>query len=291
MKIGISFSPYGGTYGRYGDEKWQRLHAHGYAAADYNLSHTDTPLYTMDATALQQTLHHERELAQQAEVAIAQVHGPWRWPPQDYEVSDRAERLEKMKRAVIITAGLGCRYLVVHPIMPFGIEDTLVGKEHETWERNLSFFGELADFAQANGVVICVENMPMRHFSLATPQAVLRLVEAVCSDSLRICLDTGHVAVFPDLSVGEEIRRLGTAICAFHIHDNGGAEDSHLYPGDGMIDWTDVGAAIREIGYTGVLSLETAPSGRLDDAAFAEACTDLCRRFRACIGATETLSE
>jgi hypothetical protein len=67
--------------------------------------------------------------------------------------------------------------------------------------------------------------------------------------------------------------------------------EAYLYPGDGMIDWTDVGAAIREIGYAGVLSLETVPSGRLDDAAFAEACTDLCRRFRACIGATETLSE
>ena len=58
---------------------------------------------------------------------ISQVHGPWRYPPKDDTAKDRRERLEKMKKAVIISALLDCKYLVIHPIMPVGIRDIMLG--------------------------------------------------------------------------------------------------------------------------------------------------------------------
>jgi sugar phosphate isomerase/epimerase len=52
---------------------------------------------------------------------------------------------------------------------------------------------------------------------------------------------------------------IGDKLKAVHIHDNMGKEDEHLIPGDGIIDWNAFADALREIGYTGVISLETSP--------------------------------
>lgn len=280
LKIGIGFSPYGRTYGRYGDDKFAQLKAHGYDAADYNISDTDTPLYALGEGALVTQIRAERQAAQQAGVAISQTHGPWRWPPQDGTREDRAERMEKMKRAVQITALLGCDHLVIHPLMPCGVEDLLCGKEQETWDVNVAFFRELADFSAPHRVTICLENMPMPHFSVSTPQRILALAKAIGRDNVKICLDTGHVAVFPTLSVGDEVRRLGRAIRVLHVHDNDGHSDSHDTPGTGVVDWTDFFRALDEIGFDGVLSLETSPSGASDDRRFAEESRLLNRRLR-----------
>ena len=42
-----------------------------------------------------------------------------------------------------------------------------------------------------------------------------------------------------------------------HVHDNDGERDRHWYPYGGVIDWNDFGAALREIGFDGTLSLES----------------------------------
>lgn len=280
LKIGIGFAPFGRSYGRYGDEMFAKLKEHGYDAADYNISDTDTPLYTLNEADLAEKMESQRQAAEQASVLISQTHGPWRWPPRDGTREDRAERMEKMKRAVKITAWLGCEHLVIHPLMPCGVEDLLCGKERETWEVNVAFFRELADFAAPYHVTICLENMPMPHLSVSRPQQVLELVKAIEKDNVKICFDAGHVAVFSDLSVGEEVRRLGDAIRVFHIHDNDGSSDSHDPPGTGKIDWADFARTVYESAYNGALSLETSPSGSLDDRRFAEASILLCESFK-----------
>jgi len=48
----------------------------------------------------------------------------------------------------------------------------------------------------------------------------------------------------------------GGRLITTHLQDNHGARDEHLPPGDGAIDWEDVAAALREIGYPGCLMLE-----------------------------------
>ena len=42
-----------------------------------------------------------------------------------------------------------------------------------------------------------------------------------------------------------------------HIHDNNGFEDEHMAPFLGTIDWEDFCKALRQIDYSGALSLET----------------------------------
>ncbi len=288
MKIAISFNPYDRGYGRYGNDKFSIIKRQGYDAVDYSIANTDTELYRLPENEMEQKLCEEKMLAQSVGIEFPQMHGPWRWPPQDSSEQERAERLDKMKKAVVITALLGCRNLVVHPIMPYGIEDIKLQKEKETHDLNLAFFKELVAFAKQYDVIICLENMPMRNFSIAKPDEILEFVKEINDEHFKICLDTGHVAVFSELSVGDEIRRLGDYIKVFHIHDNKGDLDSHLYPTKGVIDWCDFADAIRDIGYNGVLSLETAPSSDYDDAEFEREGAELYKLFNGLIEKTNT---
>ena len=99
----------------------------------------------------------------------------------------------------------------------------------------------------------------------------MRVVEAVNRPNFQICLDTGHVAVFQkDLEIGEEIRRLRDPLRVMHVHDNKKGKDLHLIPRMGILDWDSLAGALKEIGYSGVFSLETAPSDGLPSPLFEE---------------------
>ena len=123
--------------------KFLKIKQHGYDAVDYQIADTNIPLYSFDEDELMQFLQCEKRAAKMAGIQISQIHGPWRWPPQDSTEEEREERLEKMKKAVVITAMMGCKYLVIHPIMPFGVKDICSNREQDTWDLNLDFFMEL----------------------------------------------------------------------------------------------------------------------------------------------------
>lgn len=275
MKTGIQLNDYGKGYARFGLERFQAAARQGFEAVDYEMAPTEIALYALDDIQLQERMRADKEAAAKAHVIISQVHGPWRWPPQDQTDEDRRERMEKMKKSILATRYLGCRHWVVHPIMPYGTDDLKSGHAEDTWRLNVEFMTELLAYAKAQDVIICLENMPMRDFSLATPAQILTFVRAMNDDHFKICLDTGHVAVFPGLSVGDAVRELGSEIRVMHVHDNMGNSDAHMVPGTGVIDWQDFARALHEIGYDGVFSLETAPSAELDDEAFEKECVKL----------------
>lgn len=56
MKIGISFDPYANTYARYGKNKFLIIKQYGYAAADYNISDTNSELYSLSYLELKRKL-------------------------------------------------------------------------------------------------------------------------------------------------------------------------------------------------------------------------------------------
>ena len=268
MKIGIMLDPYAKKHARYGDGKFEKIREHGFSAVDYGMQNTETQLYACGDSEIEALLLRERELADAAGVTVSQVHGPWRYPPRDSSEEERCERMERMKRAIRATRLLGSKYVVIHPIMPHGTGDIAIGMADETFRLNVEFFSELAEYAEGEGVTVCLENMPMLGFSIARPSDILRLRDAIGSDSIGVCLDTGHVNVFSDMKVGEEIRRIGDKLNVLHVHDNLGDKDAHLSPTLGAIDWEDVPRALSDIGFSGVFSLECSPSATLDDGEF-----------------------
>ena len=275
MKIGIAYKPTAGGFLRYGENDYKKIKSFGYDAIDLSLAETESPIYAQDDAAFEQWALRQKALIAEAGLVLSQVHGPWRWPPQDSTPEDRRERMEKMKRSLWITRLLGCKHWVVHPIMPFGTKDPESDEGQKTWELNLSFMTELLAYAKEQDIIICLENMPMPQFSLGAPADVLRVAQALNDEHFKLCLDTGHLLRIPNLSVGKTVRELKGELKVLHVHDNMGDHDRHLWPTQGILDWSEFVSALREIGFDGVFSLETAPSADLNDADFEAACKEL----------------
>lgn len=266
MKIGI----YHARYTRFGEECYRKMKAHGFSCVDFGMADTETPLYAASEEEFREMLLHEKQLAEEAGMEINQVHGPWRWPPRDRTPEDQTERMEKMKKSIRGTAILGCKNWVIHPIMPFDIHDKGTENEPVTWEMNLAFMKELLAYAKEYDVTICLENMPMPEFSIGSPSEILKFVKQMNDEHFKICLDTGHVALYRDVTPGQAMRDMGSEVRVLHVHDNNGWGDIHQFPYFGVIDWDDFMRALKECGFEGVFSLETAPGEGLPDDIFEE---------------------
>lgn len=272
MKIGISV---GGGFDRWGENKYIHLKEHGFDCVDIDLANTATPFYTATEADAIRLLKDENAHITQAGLCVSQIHGPWRWPPQDNTVADLLERSEKMRRSLRLTAAIGCPYWVVHPVMPLGTGELGTPNADKTWDINLAFFAPLAAEAVALGVTICLENMPMPQFSLGTPQETLRLARTL---GVGFCLDTGHVSVYGGkLSLAQAVRDAGDTLKVMHLHDNDGARDYHRFPFMGSSDWLGFAAALKEIGFDGVLSAECAPPSVLPDDVYDTFCRGLAQ--------------
>ncbi len=264
MRIGIGI----GTFGRFGENRYQKAAECGFSTVDFGASETDRGIYVLSEKEWISTLTAEKELARRAGITIYQLHGPWRCPPQDCTSEDRAERMEKMKTAIRACALLETENMVIHPIMPCDLDDLDTGKTEETWRLNVAFMQELVTFAKTYGVTVCLENMPFTRFSLSRPAAIGDLIREINDGHFRMCLDTGHVNVFPELSVAAEIRRCRELIHTLHIHDNDGRSDTHQLPYFGTVNWDGVGEALKGVYPRCSFNYETAPPARLPDALF-----------------------
>ena len=235
----------------------EELRALGYECIDYQgFAETETELFSMSDEAFEKYLRDVKEILDGVGLSVSQTHGPWRYPPQDATEEDRAERFEKMSRALHGTAILGAPYMVLHNLMPFGREDE-EGSEPFVLELNRDFFARLCDVAAGEGVTVCLENMPFPLQYMATPERTLAFVKSLGHPNLRVCLDVGH-ATRLGVSAGDAVRLLGKEyLRTLHVHDNDGTKDRHWMPYHGLTDWEDFSAALQEIGFEGTLSIET----------------------------------
>jgi len=133
---------------------------------------------------------------------------------------------------------------------------------------NIEFMRELLVTAKHNNITICIENMPMPQFSIASPEDILKFVKIIDDDNFKICFDTGHAAICSGREIGDDVRKLGDNIKVLHVHDNDGNSDQHRMPFCGIINWQDFMEALNDVGFEGVFSLETGPSKRLPEKLF-----------------------
>ena len=230
----------------------ERIKAHGYDCVDYDLCDTTDAIYHLPEEQFAAAMKAERQKIEAAGLKVSQVHGPW--PTDDTTSESRAEKYIFMQRAVGATALLGCPYMVVHPVMPYGWSKET---DADTAQKmNEEFFAKLCDYAAGYGVGICVENMPMTAHRISPINRIVQLVKAVNKPNFFICLDTGHCNELKD-DCGEAVRKSGKYLKVLHVHDNCGRRDSHLIPYCGTIQWEHFTDALKEIGFDGVLSIET----------------------------------
>jgi len=169
----------------------------------------------------------------------------------------RPDELEKLKRHIPQTLKLGSsRMRITAASMNYAKapREELIGKV-------VPMLAEAARAAEDQGVVLALEN----HIDF-TSQEMLRIIEAVDSDYLRVNLDTGNALRLLEDPV-EAAKRLAPYTVSTHTKDiatrrKGGspADNFTWWPacpaGEGVIDLPGVVEALRAGGFDGSLSLE-----------------------------------
>jgi len=217
------------------------------------LVNVEGALHSLPDDELERVAKDAKEVLDSLGLFPSQLHGPWRYPPQDDDPAMRDQWLTFCERAIRVCAILRCKHFVIHPLMPFGREDPDPAFSRAL---NRTFLTNLSTLGEKFGVVICVENMPFGAQSLARVAPLLELVKEINSPYLRICLDTGHCMRVGD-SPADAVRLLGKQYLAvLHVHDNDGTADQHREPWQGSIDWDDFTKALAEIDFDGTVSME-----------------------------------
>ena len=170
---------------------------------------------------------------------------------------DDFEKKEALFRRSIIGAKLlGASWIVVHPSTK--VKDGQMAPE--THEENVRFFKKYAEFAEETGIGLAIENMwgqtrdGVRHYAV-DPEELLRLIEDVDRENVRICWDAEHGSI-EKLDQVKVLKRLGKYIVATHISDETGKDNIHILPYLGHMNWEPLLQAFADINYEGTFDFE-----------------------------------
>lgn len=255
---------------RFGTEKaFRMIKKAGFDALDYNIDDWCGNLEQLQAcTSFGMSEDEVRahytgiyEIARREGLEIGQTHAIFGVPAfRDYYDLFFAQTVN----AIIATNAMHCRHTVIHPVaIPGRIGDELKDECHEL---NLKFFRVLLPYLQKYDVKIAVEPMwdrvdgIIRPTICSRPEEILEFIDEMGSEHFCACPDLGHFALTGeqtgDTPAGA-LRKLGKAVEIIHAHEVENNEDRHTKPYTyGTMDWSDIMAALREIGYQGNLNFE-----------------------------------
>lgn len=268
MKISIST---GALEKRFGTrEMFRMMKAAGIDYADYGLDtwHPDAESVKRSEScrrSVEETVAHYAEIKRIADeegITIYQTHAIFG----EFPACECPEYREATVKNIIATNVLGCKYSVIHPVRTPG--RFFDEKKEEGFAYNLDLFRFLVPYLEKYGVTIGIEPMWLDDENkvicpsvCSRPEEILEYIDLLGEAHFCACLDYGHVALTgkgTGDTVGGCIRKLGRHMKIVHIHEVDGVWDNHnapyTYPG--TMDWDDIRAAMREIGYAGTINFE-----------------------------------
>lgn len=164
--------------------------------------------------------------------------------------------LERLMPELDMFAAAGIRKAVLHAN---GGNELTDEKRYDCW---IHYIRKLSEYVDGTGMTICIENL----FTIPqcrTANQIKSIIQDAGSKNLAICLDTGHL----HLSIANELTQqtqrefileAGDLLQALHINDNNGRVDTHQMPYSARygVDWKEVMAALRDVGYKDLFNLE-----------------------------------
>lgn len=268
MKIAVQTAQIVDRFGI--EDGFRMIREAGFEAVDANLDHWLTPsqikkgeirdgLFERSDDGIMEFCMPYLDALSRNGLTITQAHGLFPTRVEDRKVN--AYVLRAQERLIEICGRMGCPRVVVHPgFLPFS------GRDAGEWDFNMRMYTALIPALRASGVVCCLENMFTHHRTkimcgpCATAAEANAWIDALNDRAgerlFGFCLDVGHAQL-----VSQDIRafvlQLGANLTCFHIHDNDGTQDQHMFPYEGIMDWERFCDAVRESGFDGDLSFET----------------------------------
>lgn len=166
----------------------------------------------------------------------------------------RQKALIEIKELVDCMGLFDAGLLVIH-----GLEDR---KETETEKAFHKSLTELSEYCGEKNIRIAVENV----LHGATTEKIMRLIEdeRYDPDVVGMCLDLGHSNI--SNNPVNDLEGCSERLIAIHVSDNNGREDSHSIPFTGNIDWMQVAAVLKKIGFDGYFMYEIRNRDNINDA-------------------------
>jgi sugar phosphate isomerase/epimerase len=151
--------------------------------------------------------------------------------------TDRKRQIEatdEIKRALECAEQMPFRFLVQH-----------LGNSNEVFDERkfdtaMTSVEHLRAFAKPLGVKVLLENIPNE---LSTPEKLVEFVNTAHLDDVGFCFDAGHAHIMSTVLQAFDVMKNNTY--STHLHDNAGIQDSHLWPGEGKIDWSECASLLR----------------------------------------------
>lgn len=199
-------------------------------------------------------LYNLKKKACDKKLSLDATHLPFYMPAPDSEEFN-TKYIPEVKAGIDATAYLGIKLAVIHPVAYYESRKSL-----EEWIiKNVEFLSPLVEYANSKGVKLLVENMAGHrerydHLYGSRASEIYLLAKILgCGN----CWDTGHANI-TGLNQGEEILTLGDTLELLHVHDNDGIHDDHRVPRDKdcTVNWCNIVAALRGIGYIGPIEME-----------------------------------
>ncbi len=213
--------------------------------------------------------YHDVDLVKRAAEAIREsglepysFHAPFadRIDIMSLDQARQQHAIDEISQAVRAAATLGVRYFVIHP----GPE-TAVGSidtRLQRMENAASALNQVATHCRDLGMAIVLENM-LPHLSFGHIRDLLWMMGAMQTNSVGICLDTGHAFLSGEIET--VVRKLSGHLWMIHASDNSGIYDDHAPPGKGKIHWRPLLEQIDQSGFGGAIILELAGQNTIEE--------------------------
>ena len=165
----------------------------------------------------------------------------------------RQKALTEAKELVDCMGFFEAGLLVIH-----GLEDRKETESEKVFHKNLT---ELSEYCGEKNIRIAVENI----LHGATAEKIMRLIEdeRYDPDVVGMCLDLGHSNI--SNNPVNDLEGCSERLFAIHVSDNNSREDSHGVPFTGTIDWAQVSAVLKKIGFDGYFMYEIRNRDNIDD--------------------------
>ncbi len=148
----------------------------------------------------------------------------------------------RYKHAIRIAETLEAGIIVFHANFIAAIHNI---EYRQGWhQRNVDFWGEIADYAYRHGVIVAMENM--WEFD---PHILGDVLQTVDHPSLRYCLDVGHAHLFTDeqFTFEDWLAVLHPWLVHTHVNNNNGKIDVHHGLRDGVLNYRHILRRIRAL--------------------------------------------
>jgi len=185
---------------------------------------------------------------------------------QDLVMTDtekRKDNIEYVKQCIEVFASLGIKAinLFTGPV-PWNRHPLIIGSgisEGDAWNMVLRAFREFVPLSEKNQLHLAVENVwGMLCHDFYTAKF---LIDYFNSPYLGVNYDPSHDILAGNMDVGWIVRQWGRdRIKHVHLKDAVGTQIQGQFvfplPGEGFVDWKSFIAAVDDIGYEGVMSVE-----------------------------------